>query len=105
MRTTHALLAGLLLGALAWWLMGHPGYVTQDQRMQRAQAEAKAAEPAIYRWRDDQGVLQLTDQPPPGGRKYERVALREEVNVVPMSAPDEAAPADGAAGSAPARAR
>jgi hypothetical protein len=29
-------------------------------------------------------VLQLTDQPPQG-RKYERVKMREDVNVIPMA--------------------
>lgn len=101
MRTIHAILAGLLLGGLAWWWMGHPGYTTREQRLERMEAEAKAAEPRLYRWRDANGVLQVTDTPPPAGRKAERVELREDVNVVPMSPPDEADAAQ--AGDAPAR--
>lgn len=101
MRTIHAVLAGLLLGGLAWWWMGHPGYTTRDQRLERAAAEQKAAEPRLYRWRDDKGVLQITDTPPPAGRKAERVELREDVNVVPMSPPEEAG--DGAQGGGAAR--
>ena len=90
MRTIHAILAGVVLGGLGWWWMGHPGYVTHDQRVERAEAAAKAAEPRLYRWRDDNGVLQLTDTPPPDGRKAERVVLREDINVVPMSPPADA---------------
>lgn len=89
MRTIHALLAGLLLGALAWWWMGHPGYVSREQRLERLEAEAKANEPRLYRWRDANGVLQVTSTPPPKGIKAERVELREDVNVVPMSPPAE----------------
>ena len=96
MRLAHALLGAVVLGGGAgWWALGHPGYETQAQLQARAQAERKAAEPKIYRWRDAAGVLQLTDRPPPAGRKYEQVSLREEVNVVPMSPPaaEQAAPA------------
>ena len=91
MRTIHALLAGLLLGALGWWWMGHPGYTTRAQRLERLEAEARANEPRLYRWRDARGVLQVTDTPPPKGIKAERVDLREDVNVVPMSSPAEEA--------------
>jgi len=91
MRTIHAVLAGLLLGGLGWWWMGHPGYVTREQRIERVEAAAKAAEPQLYRWRDGNGVLQVTSTPPPPGRKAERVGSYEDVNVVPMSPPAEAA--------------
>jgi hypothetical protein len=90
MRAIHAVLAGLLLGGVGWWAMGHPGYVTHDQRVARAEAAAKASEPRLYRWRDANGVLQITDTPPPAGRKAERVEMREDLNVVPMSPPEDA---------------
>lgn len=94
MRLVHAVLAGLVVGgAVGWWWLGHPGYETSQQRQERAAAQAEAAEPKVYRWRDAQGVLHITDQPPKG-RKYEQVDLREEVNVIPMS---ESAPAEGEA--------
>ena len=88
MRASVAIVAGLALGAaLGWWKLGHPGYETADQaqaRAVRAEAAADAAKPRLYRWRDRNGVLQLTDTPPKG-RKFEVVALREDVNVIPMS--------------------
>ena len=94
MRLIHAVLAGLVVGgAVGWWLLGHPGYETSQQRQQRAAVQAEAAEPKVYRWRDAQGVLHSTDQPPKG-RKYEKVDLQEDVNVIPMSDP---APAEGEA--------
>jgi uncharacterized protein YpmB len=84
-----ALLALLAAAALAWWLAGHPGYETQEQRVARMEREAavvQAAKPKLYRWRDRNGVLQLTDKPPKG-RKYEAVDMDSQanVNVIPMS--------------------
>jgi hypothetical protein len=85
MRLLHAVIAGLALGAgIGWWALGHPGYQSAAQRSARAEAARAAAEPKVYRWRDANGVLQITDQPPKG-RKYEEVPLREDVNVIPMS--------------------
>ncbi len=95
MRVAHAVIAGLALGGgLGWWMLGHPGYETAAQRAARvesAQAAQEAAKPKLYRWRDANGVLQLTDKPP-AGRKYELVELREDVNVIPMSGPQPEPP-------------
>ena len=94
MRAAVAVVAGLALGiSIGWWKLGHPGYETADQAQARAvQAEAatKAAKPKLYRWRDGHGVLQLTDKPPKHG-KFELVNMREDINVIPMSAPPEPA--------------
>ena len=55
----------------------HPGAATRARERQaradRAAAEIAAdAVPVLYRWRDANGVLHVTDTPPEG-RKYERV--------------------------------
>lgn len=70
------LLAGVaLIAALAWW---HARETPEQTRLKRERAERAAAEiaedarPALYRWRDANGVLQLTDQPP-ADRRYERI--------------------------------
>ena len=90
MRASVAIAAGLALGiAAGWWKLGHPGYETAGQaqaRAVRAEAAEQAAKPKLYRWRDRNGVLQLTGTPPKG-RKYEVVAMREDINVIPMSPP------------------
>ena len=92
MRAGVAVIAGLALGAaLGWWKLDHPGFETADQaqaRAVKAEATAEAAKPRLYRWRDGNGVLQLTDKPPKG-RKYELVSMREDINVIPMSPPAE----------------
>ena len=89
MKPGYWLVALLTLCALAWWTFGHPGYETREQRMARVEAQEQAAEearPKLYRWRDRNGNLQLTDTPPKG-RKYELVDLQahENENVIPMS--------------------
>ena len=91
-RFGWAVVAGLVLGgAVGWWQLGHPGWETMDQKVANAEkAEAAAnknkhaAEPTLYRWHDANGVLQLTDKPPTG-RKYEKVKIREDQNIIPMS--------------------
>ena len=90
MRPAHWLIALLAVAAVAWWSLGHPGYETWEQRSARLDAEQQAVEearPRLYRWRDKDGVLQLTDKPPPKGRKYETVDVQalEDDNVIPMS--------------------
>ena len=89
MKPAHWLIALLAVGAVIWWGMGHPGYETREQRVARVEAEQQAAEaarPKLYRWRDANGTLQLTDTPPKG-RKYKVVDVQalEDDNVIPMS--------------------
>ena len=55
------------IAALAWWsTRDTPEQArAKQQRAERATAElAEDARPVLYRWRDAQGVLQLTDEPP-----------------------------------------
>jgi len=87
MRAGHVVLLLLLVAGIAWWWLGHPGYETREQKLARVEAAREAATPKLYRWRDANGVLQLTDQPPKGGRKYEVVEMRDDINVIPMSEP------------------
>lgn len=68
-------LAAVALAALAWW------WFTREmpQRQQERAAAAEAAEiqarrmDTLYRWRDDAGNLQVTEDPPQG-RRYERIS-------------------------------
>ena len=63
------------IAALAWWHTRETPEQARakQQRAERATAElAEDARPVLYRWRDAQGVLQLTDEPPEG-RKFERI--------------------------------
>ena len=88
MKPAYWLIALLALAGV-WWLAGHPGYESPRQRLARVEARAQAVEaakPKLYRWRDANGVLQVTDTPPKG-RKYKVVdtTAAENLNVIPMS--------------------
>ncbi|MEL1266167.1 DUF4124 domain-containing protein [Pseudoxanthomonas putridarboris] len=76
MRGWLAIVAGIALGGgAAWWLARESPQETerkQQRARQAAAAQARDARPSLYRWRDDAGVLQITDRPPKG-REYERI--------------------------------
>jgi len=79
MRLGWALLLGLVGGiALAWWLSRESPEAARSKQARAEQAAAAAAQdarPVLYRWRDANGALQVT-QRPPKGRKYERVDVQ-----------------------------
>ncbi len=104
MRVGWAILAGLLLAALlyfadqpaserpawlrAWiehWASAESG-VEPDEETINAAAEVTEARP-LYRWRDDAGVLNVGDRPPPD-RPYEQVDIPLDRNVVTIRAPE-----------------
>jgi len=78
-----AIVAGIAFGiGLAWWLSRDSPQQAQAKRERAehaAAANAEDARPVLYRWRDGNGVLQVTTAPPAGkdaGRKYERVDVQ-----------------------------
>ncbi|MGB5277050.1 MAG: DUF4124 domain-containing protein [Gammaproteobacteria bacterium] len=45
----------------------------------------------VYRWRDQHGVMQFTNTPPPNSQQVEMVELRPDTNIVKaIEVPDEA---------------
>ena len=75
MKAAWAIAGGLALGiGLAWWLSRDPA-ADQARRQRAEQAAAEQAVEArrdLYRWRDADGVLHVSDTPPKRGR-YERI--------------------------------
>jgi hypothetical protein len=75
-KVAWAVAAGLALGiGVAWWMARDtPQQAEARQRRAEHAAAAAAADarPALYRWHDANGVLQVAEQPPKG-RKYERI--------------------------------
>ncbi len=88
MRLLLAIVLGLLLGgALAWWLDRPPREATPAAApADTTRATTGTRPPTLYRWRDDAGVLQVTDRPPQG-RPYEIVDIPDDRNVVPLTPP------------------
>ena len=69
------LVLAIALGVAAWWWYTQEMPRREQARAVAAQAAQAQAERAnsLYRWRDDAGNLQITDEPPKG-RKYERIS-------------------------------
>ncbi len=73
MRLGWAIVAGVAMGVAAWWWSTREEREhARIEREREAAAAAEAARPRLYRWRDANGVLQVTEQPPKG-RKYQQV--------------------------------
>lgn len=76
-RAGLVLLGLAAVAGLAWFAARDPAEPSREQARQQRAARASAqiaadAVPSLYRWRDDAGVLQVT-QDPPKDRKYERI--------------------------------
>lgn len=79
MKQLGLLVLAIACAVAAWWW-----YTTEMPRREReraaaaevAMAEAERAS-ALYRWRDDAGNLQITEEPPKG-RKYQRISREPE---------------------------
>jgi hypothetical protein len=112
MRLLLAILALLVaVAAVIWFTM--PQLVPEPWRPRSpatpdagmpatsSQSATAADNPALYKWRDDQGVWNVTDRPPPD-RPYERVVVDPNQNVVPTVVPAWAQPADASSEPEPA---
>jgi hypothetical protein len=73
-----------VVGGVAWWYGGHPGYETPEQQKARIAAlEEDRGGHLVYRWVDDKGVTQFTDTPPKD-REFTEVRIPEDQNVVSL---------------------
>mgnify|MGYP001816913403 FL=1 len=74
-------LAALLLAILAW-MHFNPDYKPQMRDLSSETGLTKKAV-RLYKWRNEKGEWQITDQVPPEGIEYERLEYREDENVLP----------------------
>lgn len=76
------LVLAVVLGVAAWWWFTREMPRREHERAVAAEAAARQAEQAnsLYRWRDDAGNLQVT-QEPPKGRKYERISREPQEGI------------------------
>ena len=79
MRQLGLLVLAIVMGVAAWWWFSHEMPRRERERAVAAEAAARRAEQvsSLYRWRDANGVLQVTEQPPKGHR-YERISRTPE---------------------------
>jgi hypothetical protein len=86
-------LLGTVAGVAAiagYWYLDTRGYLDRvplPEFVKDILPTQKSATKPLYRWRDDQGQVHISDQPPPG-RPYETVAYPKEANVIPAD-PDK----------------
>jgi hypothetical protein len=80
------LLCGLGLVAAAAAYVWHYAPESLPAEWRRDNPNSVEYAPVVYRWRDDAGVVQLTDKPP-SGRRYEEVRIDSQQNVVPTTLP------------------
>lgn len=71
-------------GVGAWLWFKAPEHLPAEWRRQNPQSPEYR--PTLYRWKDDAGRTQFTDQPP-SDRRYEEVSVDPATNVVPGMAP------------------
>ncbi|MBB5208666.1 DUF4124 domain-containing protein [Chiayiivirga flava] len=71
-------------GAAAYVWYRAPEWLPHDWRRDNPRSRDYA--PAVYRWRDADGVLQLTDTPPTD-RPYDTVRVDPDTNIVPDTLP------------------
>jgi len=85
-----AIVGALALGAgLIWWTQpADDSRATPDNpdRHDKGRgARSQADGPTIYRWVDSHGVVNVTTDHPPAGRKFTIVHINPNQNIVPMS--------------------
>lgn len=83
MKPLLAVVLAALLAAFAWWWFTEEGPRREAEARQRAEAARVENERAnsLYKWRDAEGVLQITEEPPQG-RPYERISRTPESGLV-----------------------
>lgn len=89
---TRHLLAGtaiaLVIGAgVAWQQRTPPRDAALAPGLAPPAPATDTPAPTLYKWRDDQGVWNYTDTPPPD-RPYETITGTPNVNSVPSVVPD-----------------
>ena len=74
----------LLAAGAAWVWRHHPERLPAEWRRQNP--HSRDYSPALYRWHDARGDLQITDRPP-DGRHYETLRIDPNQNIVPSTLP------------------
>lgn len=83
MRLAWAILGGLTLGGgAAWWLARQdaPAPAPDARAAREGRIQVEDRQPGLYRWRDEDGILHITETPP-RGRPYERLSREGEAGI------------------------
>ena len=77
----------LVIAAFAGWL-----YFDTDARQRwlaGTPLEPAASVTTVYKWQDEHGSWQITDEPPPAGVEYEQLEYQSDTNVMPLVPKEE----------------
>ncbi len=78
---------GIITGAVGGYLYFHPE--TWKPWVKGTPFEPAPTVTRVYKWQDQNGEWQMTDQPPPGGVKYETLIYSSNTNVTPSMDTDK----------------
>ena len=82
------ILVAVAIGAGVAWTQRQPTEPRERLPVEPAASSGlTGASPTLYKWQDDQGVWNYTDQPP-ADRPFERITGTPNVNSVPTVVPD-----------------
>jgi hypothetical protein len=81
MRLLWVLLAVALIGGI--YLYQNPDFRTRVEDLSSGAGLSKKTT-HVYKWQNDAGEWQITDQLPPEGTDYETLDYHEDVNVLPL---------------------
>jgi hypothetical protein len=90
LKLHHAVLGGLLLAAVIWAIGRDADPAAPAEALRQAHGaatERRSEAVSLYKWQDDSGVWNYTDQPP-ADRAYESISGTPNVNSVPSVVPD-----------------
>lgn len=73
----------LFISGVAVWL--YFDSAARQQWLGNTPLAPAASVTTVYKWRDDQGNWQITDQLPPAGTEYERLEYHGDTNVMPLA--------------------
>ncbi|SEK43948.1 protein of unknown function [Pseudoxanthomonas sp. GM95] len=75
MRLGWAIMAGLLLGGGLYFAIGRESPIAQHAGKPATGQAHSPQGPALYRWHDQDGIVHITDAPPPKGLPFERIPV------------------------------
>jgi len=74
------LMLGIVAALVLWWSPD----LRKDANDLLRDTGLKSTSATLYKWQDNQGVWQYTQDLPPEGVPYEEVEARSDVNVLPL---------------------
>jgi hypothetical protein len=79
----YLVILAAILTAVAWYIYDDPELNYKVRREVKQLIPAQETTTTVYKWRDEKGNWQITDQPPPAGIHFETLEYQSNTNVMP----------------------